>query len=176
MADNFNSTTGAFVPTTNVWDVSQIYDVKIDSPEFRELLVRLYQNINLIALVLNIKDSGIYNTLEFVNGQTFFPNPILSSDSETNPEFRQVYRMVIDFGALPNTGAKSVAHNVPITPATTFTRIYATASDTTNFDYTQVGYGTDILIDVDATNVTITTASDRSSFNVCYVILEYLQS
>jgi hypothetical protein len=37
-----NVTSGIFVPTTNVWDVSQIYEIDVTSPQFKELLVRLY--------------------------------------------------------------------------------------------------------------------------------------
>jgi hypothetical protein len=35
---------GMFIPTTQVWDVSEIYSTEVTSPAFKELLVRLYQN------------------------------------------------------------------------------------------------------------------------------------
>jgi hypothetical protein len=170
---------GAFVPTTNIWDVSQLYDVDVTSPAFKELLVRLYQNINNIAVVLNVKDTGYYLDQEFVNGQLYFPNPNYNSSTAEDPGFRQVWRLVINFGALPNTAAKTFAHGLTINGAVTFTRIYATASDTTGFNYIPIPYasasGTDnIQIDVNATDVTITTASDRTNFNICYIVLEYL--
>lgn len=170
---------GLFVPTTNVWDVQQLYEVDVTSPAFIELLVRLYQNINNIATALNIKDSGYYITQEFVNGQLFFPNPLLNSSTAQEAGFRQVWRLVIDFGALPNTAAKSVPHNLIINSGVTFTRIYGAASDTTGFNYIPLPYASvsgidDIQLDVDATNVIITTASNRTNFNVCYVVLEYL--
>lgn len=170
---------GLFVPTTNVWDVQQLYDVDVTSPAFKELLVRLYQNINNISTALNIKDSGYYITDEFVNGQLFFPNPIYNSSTAEDPGFRQVWRLVINFGALLNTAPKSVPHNLTINKGVTFTRIYATASDTTGFNYIPIPYvslsgGEDIILDVNATDVVITTTSDRTNFNVCYVVLEYL--
>ena len=172
-------TSGLFVPTTNVWDVSELYQIDVNSPQFKELLVRLYQNINNIAISLNIKDSGYYVTNEFVNGQLFFPNPSLNSSTQQSAEFRQVFRLVIDFGSLPNAGAKSVPHNLTVNTGYTFTRIYATSSDTTGFNYIPIPYasasGTDnIQLDVDATDVIITTTSDRTNFNVTYVVLEYL--
>lgn len=176
-----NSSVGAFVPTTNIWDVNDIYQVDVKSPEFKELLVRLYQNINNIALLLNIKDTGMYNVGEFINSQLFFPNPALTSASTSFPAMRQVYRTVINFGALPNAGTTSVAHGITCTSSTTFTRIYAAASDTTGFNYIPIPYASPTLVNnvelsVDATNVTITTGANRSNFNVCYVILEYIQS
>lgn len=180
MADNLNQNIGSFVPTSYVWDVARLYEIDINSDEFKELLVRLYQNINAISLSLNIKDTGMYNTSEFVNGQIYFPNPSLNSSTATTPDFRQVYRLVINFGALPNATTKSVAHGITTTQVTTFTRIYATASDTTGKTYIPIPYASAIAADnieiyVDATNVNIVTGIDRTNFNVCYVILEYLQ-
>jgi hypothetical protein len=180
MAQNpFNA--GSFVVTTNVWDVARVYEIEVGSPEFKELLVRLYQNVNNIATLLNIKDTGVYNTFEIINGQRYFPDPALNSGTAGVAVARQVYRTTVNFGALPNAGTKSVAHKITTTPKTTFTRIYATASDTTGREYIPIPYAsataTDIIeLSVDGTNVNITTGSDRTSFTVCYVVLEYLQS
>lgn len=166
---------GSFVATTNVWDVAQLYQMDVNSPEFKELLVRLYQNVNNISILLNLKDTGYYNQQEFVNGQLYFPNP-----AKNTQNFRQVYRMTINFGALPNTTTKSVPHNIPITVGVTFTRIYATASDTTTPAYIPIPFvdtgGNDIQIDVDGTDVNITTTSDRTNFTICYVVLEYIKN
>jgi hypothetical protein len=171
---------GAFIPTTNIWDVAgQIYSIDVTSPEFKELLVRMYQNLNLMAINVNLRDAGYYDTSQFVNGQLFFPNPTLSSSSPTTPAFRQVTRLVVNFGALPNAGTKTVAHNIPITAQYTFTRIYGAASDTTGLTYIPLPYASPVLVNnieisVTSTNVVITTGSNRSNYNVCYVILEYL--
>lgn len=181
MAEFFSATVGSYVPSTNVWDVADIQNLDVNSKEFKELLVRLYQNVNLIANVLNVKDTGIYNNSQFVNSQTWFPNPALTSTSTTNPTMRPVYRLVVNFGALPNNAAKSVAHGITITSSTTFTRIYAAASDTTGNNYIGIPYASptlanNIQLDVSSTNVTITTGANRTNFNVCYVIVEYLQT
>ncbi len=174
---------GAFVTTTNVWDLQQIQMVDVNSQEFKELLVRLYQNINNICIVLNIKDTGMYPMTEYVNGQLWFPNPNNSSatTAAANPIQRQVFRKVINFGALPNTATKSVAHGIICTAATSFTRIYATATDPVNKLYIPIPYASPVLannieINVDATNVNITTGSNRTAFTICYVVLEYIQS
>ncbi len=170
---------GSFVATTNVWDPSEIQAVDVNSPRFKELLVLLYQNINLMAVVLNTKDTGYYNDSEFVNGQVYFPDPTLDSSTQLNPTFRQVYRKVIDFGQLPNATLKSVPHGITVTTATTFTRLYGAASDTTGFNYIPIVYadpsGAVASLYADATNVNISTNLDFSNYNVCYVVLEYLQ-
>jgi len=171
---------GSFVPTTNVWDPSEIYDVEVTSPEFKELLVRLYQNLNTMAIVLNVKDSGYYDTSEFVTGQKFFPLPGLTSQSSTTPDFRQTYRKVINFGALPNTGTTNVAHGITCDASTIFTRIYGVATDPAGFSYLPLPYASstaanNIELSVDNTNVTIITGSNRAAYTITYVILEFLK-
>lgn len=183
MAANPNASTqyGAFVPTNFIWDVQQLQKADVKSEEFKELLVRMYQNIGLMALVLNTKDTGQYQLTELVNGQQYFSNPVSAVANAQNQSLRQVYRIVINFGALPNTATKSVAHNITCNSGTTFTRIYATASDTTGLNYVPIPYASttavadDIELYVDSTNVNIKTGSNRSNFNVCYVVLEYLK-
>lgn len=182
-ADQF----GAFVQTTQIWDLGNMQDVDVNSPEFKELLVRLYQQINNIVNVLNIKDTGMYQLSEFVNGQVFFANPDLNNpvtnpNLQQSPEDRQVMRKVINFGILPNAGLKSIAHGITCTTKTTFTRIYGAASDViAAFHYIPLPYadaaGVDnIQLDVDATNVNVTTASNRTNFTITYIVLEYIQS
>lgn len=170
---------GAFVNTTNRWDVSKIFEFNPDSDEFKELIVQLHQNINEIALVLNIKDSGYYVESEFVNGQIFFPNTSLSSTTAANPVHRQVFRKVINFGTLPNAGTTSVAHGLTIDSNFTFTRIYGAATDPGSafipLPYSSTTLVNNIELNVDATNVDITTGIDRTGFTTTYVILEYIK-
>lgn len=181
MALNQNATLyGSFVPTTNIWDVSLLYQTDVNSPEFKELLVRLYQNVNNIAIALNTKDTGYYTTQEFVNGQLYFPNPALNSSTPTVATFRQVFRTTVNFGALPNAATKSVPHNIGVTDAFTCTRIFAGASDVSRKSFIPLPYvdavgGNNIQLDVDATNVNITTTSDRTNYTVCYVVVEYIK-
>jgi hypothetical protein len=174
--------TGAFIPTTNVWDTENehIKDMDVTKPEFRELLVRLFQDLNRMALAVNNRDAGTYNVLPFVNGQTWFPKPgINPATQNTSQNVRPVYRKVINFGPLPAAGNTPIAHGITCTTATTFTRIYGVATKpTVPFSYIPIPYidpaGANISLFVDNTNVNITVASDRSAYTICYVILEYL--
>lgn len=183
MPDEIYTQGGAFVPTNYLWDIQQLESGSLKEEDLRLLLVRLYQNINNIALALNLKDTGMYNTSQFVNSQVFFPNPALNSSTAQTPEFRQVYRTVVNFGALPNAGTKTVPHNITCTTLTSFTRIYATASKpTVAFEYLPIPYSSatavadNIELFVDATNVNIVTATNYSAYTITYVILEYLQN
>lgn len=181
---------GSFGPTTNVWDINPIEVAfesgKISQEDLKELLVRLYQNINFMAINVNYKDTGYYPMSEFLTGAQYFQNPALSSLTANSPIWRSVYRKVINFGALPAAASTvSVAHNITINalsgPAFSFTRIYATASDTIAFSYIPIPYASAIAaniveLSVDATNVNITVNSNMSNYNLCYVVLEYIKS
>jgi hypothetical protein len=174
-----NTDYGMFVPTTQVWDVAEIHSTSVNSPEFKELIIRLYQNVNQLSLVINKKDSAIYTDSEFVTGQTFFPNPAYDSTTSTSPEMRQTYRKVINFGALPNTAPKIVAHNIICDANTTFTRIYGTSTQPST-TFVPLPYSSSIPANcielwVDATNVNITTGADWSAYTVTYIVLEYLK-
>ena len=63
---------GSFIPTTQVWDVNEIYSTEVTSPAFKELLVRLYQNINAQSLSLNSKDAGYTIRTSLLMASCFF--------------------------------------------------------------------------------------------------------
>ena len=179
MADSGGS--GAFIQTTQIWDASTLRDVDVTSPQFKELLVRMYQNLSIMAHSVNGKDAAVYDTKEFACGQMFFPLPGLTSSSSTTATHRPVLRKVINFGALPNAAAKTAAHGIAPNTSFIFTRIYGTSSDTTNRLYIPLPYASSVAannieVSVDATNVTITTGKDMTAYTVTYVILEYLKS
>ena len=168
---------GSFVPTTYILDVQQLYNVNINSAEFKELLVRLYQTVNALSISMNTRMAGYFVQQEFVTGALFYP-----ATGNQAENYRQEFMITVAFGALPNAGTKSVAHGIAgITSSFTFTQIYGCASDTTDMLYIPVPYSSPTLdknieISVDATNVNITTAIDYSAYTVCYVILRYLKS
>ena len=195
MADN--SKYGSFVATTNIYD--------LEGKDIETVLIRLRQTLNELALSNNIKDSGYYVLEEFLNGQRWFPDPALNSTTAKAPAPRQVFRKVVNFGALPNATSKTAAHGLSVKDTWTFTRMYATASDPVSHEYISIPYadltasgtGTidltgikwsdtsvsssvtiandSISLEADGTNVTITTGTDRSAFTSCYVVLEYIK-
>lgn len=165
---------GSFIATTSLFDVSQIYSTDVNSEQFKELIVKLYQNQNSVNLLLNQKDTGIYHINEFVCGQQY----IIGTGA------KQIFRKVIVFGALPNAAGKSVAHGIG-TPGAggtikdyTFTRIYGAASDPTNRLFIPLPYASptdvdNIELSLDDTNVIITTGIDRTAFTKAYCVIEY---
>ena len=170
----------AYVPTTAVLDTQRIYSVDVKSPEFKELLVELWNTVNSISLLCNMKDTGYYGLEEIANSQYYYPNPADISVVNTPAPYRGVLRKVINFGALPNSAAKNAAHGITTTDNYSFTRIYGVASDqATPRHYIPLPYASTVLANnielaVDETNVTITTAANYTAFTTTYVILEYI--
>jgi hypothetical protein len=168
-----STNTGSFVPTTNVWDISRLHDVELGSPEFRELLVRLYQTVNTIALALNTKDSAFYLTEEFTTGQVFF-NPTSSSQLDLRPGFRKL----INIGAL-GAGIKNVAHGLAIATTWKLVFINGAASNTATLSYYPLPFvgvaANNIEIRVTATDVVINNNSG-ATFSDAYVILEFVKN
>lgn len=166
--------TGSFIPTSFSWELSQLQDTELD-PKLKSLMVRLYQNLNLMAIALNTKDTGLYYPMEFVCGQQYFP----SATNQLNSP-RQVFRKIIDFGALPNTATKSVAHGVTINANTSITRIYGAAT-TPSTSFIPLPFASptalidNIQLDMDATNINVTTGKDQTAYTTCYIIIEFLQ-
>jgi hypothetical protein len=181
MANNYGGYLGAFIPTTNIWDTSELQNIDVTKPEFTELLVRLYQNLNRMSQMINIKDSGFYYPQEFVNGQKFFPNPNAPLGSTMAQTPRQDFRMTVYWAtALPSATSVSIPHNIPWTPTTTATRIYGASTNLTTMKSIPLPYasasGDNVELQVNATNVVITTDSASwIGYTVTYIVIEYLK-
>lgn len=136
--------------------------------KFIPIMELLYKRI---ADAVNTKEGNLYNLIETAAFIQYF--------TENTPNvFRPVYRMTINFGALPNAGTKSVAHNIPFTSAFTTTRIYGSATDPMGLTYIPLPYASptdasNIELYVDAVNVNVITGSNRSNYTISYIVIEY---
>lgn len=168
--------TGAFLPTTTMWDVSSLYDVDVNSEQFKELFVRLYQNMNNIATMVNLKDTGYYQNKPFVCGRSYFPDPTATElTGNPEPNYRQVYRCTFNFGALPNTATSNMLHGITFTSASSGTHLYGCATKPAPFEIIPLS-DPRITLRADATRIYITTTADLSAYTKTYVVLEYIQS
>jgi hypothetical protein len=179
---------GAFLPTTSVFDVGEVSNTNVKDPnQLRELLVRLYQNLNNMSLAINVKESALYdNSQEFVTGAQFFPDPANNSGTDSAPAMRNTYRTVVNFGTLPVGGASiSIPHGLTLTSGFSFTRIYGAATNTSALLGVPITYadGTNYLgLTVDGTNVTIKAVGTYpigavawSTFTMCNIVIEYMK-
>jgi hypothetical protein len=168
---------GSFLPTTEIFEAESL----------EELNTQLTTIINDMSLVINQKDSGIYSNdsagspISFVNSQTWFPSSTPPSGQPTGLR-RQVFRKVVDIGALPNAGLKTVAHNISTNQNFSFTIIYATATEqgasrvtsAIPLPFASPTLANNISLEVGATNIRITTGSNRTNYTICYVVLEWI--
>lgn len=155
-----------YVPNTFIWETGTIDKIDPNSTQFKELLVRLYQNLNLMCFSLNLKDTGYY-ILEPVQSsqQWFTPN--------NNSEFRFAIRKTIDLGAL-GAGVTNVAHGLTITNTWKFTQIVGAASDTLGNNYYPIPTA-NLTAYVDAVNVVINNTTGVN-FNFAYIVLNWLET
>ncbi len=123
----------------------------------------LYQSI---ASSVNNKIGGLYVPQEKINSEQYY-------NKANTQKFLQVYRMVVDFGDLPNTAAKSVAHNIP--GWNSLFRLTASWGGTTDpVALSSLPIPNDgILLEINSTNVTVTTTSDLTAYTDTSIVIEY---
>jgi len=149
-----------------------------EDEEQRNISLREY--LNKISTSSNTKTSGIYDGTITITGDRFIPT--FSTDTKSNVTYRSVFRKVVDFGALPNAAAKSVAHEIKTESTFSLTKLYGGATQPGASTWTQaipIPHSSPILanniaITVDATNVTITTGINRTAFTRCFVVIEWI--
>lgn len=88
-----------------------------------------------------------------------------------------VYEKTVAFGALPNTTTATAAHGITDLDVTELIEILAWASDGSRVINLPFYDGTGLItIEVDATNVSITTDFDATGFTACDVFLRYTKA
>jgi hypothetical protein len=163
---------GNFIPST--------FDITALDTSSQEFKIRLYQLFNSLAIAINQKESGLYQGVETINNQLFPANPALDSSTPQAPQQRPAFRKVIDFGALPDTSEKPVAHGIDFNAASTMTHLYATTTNPTTSNYRPIPFVSDdatelIMLRADGTNVYIKTFKNQTAFTRTFVILEYIK-
>jgi len=159
---NNSQTFESFVP---------VYDVVPETwEEGRQFIV---EQLKKLANAVNVREIGFFLDEELLSGKQFIPG------TANNQAFRTVLRTVINFGALPATGAKSVAHNVIVDANFSLVSMWLSATDPINLvgfslAYYSIAAG-DIKLNYNATDVVVTVASDYSAYTTSYVIFEYIQ-
>lgn len=134
----------------------------------------LKNRITKDAYAINSKEIAEYAATELRTGQKFFT---VTGDVQDSYE---TYRMLVNFGTLPNNTTATAAHGITINDNTIFTRIYGAATNPVSpYSYIPIPYvdtaGNNIKLTVTGTNVEITTTANYSAYIQCYVILEYIR-
>jgi hypothetical protein len=134
--------------------------------ELRQNLNQLYQKI---SSAVNNKVGGLYVPQEKTNGQQYF-------DPTNVQKFRNVYRMVVDFGALPNATSKSVAHNIQGWDSRfRLTSSYGASTDQEALEALPIP-NDGILLEINSTDVTVTTTSNLTAYTITTIVIEYTKN
>lgn len=166
---------GLLIQQTPVFDVGLLYTTDVNSADFKELLVRLYQQINNISIAVNLKASGLYSNMEFMTGKLYF-------SANNDPNFqRPIYMKVVDTGALISGTPKVIPHGLVIGNTVnntwSFIAIYGAANNPSTRNYYPIPYPTTTYISVtlDDTNIYIDNESGVD-FTASEIILEYIKT
>jgi ABC-type glycerol-3-phosphate transport system substrate-binding protein len=155
--------------------VSNQLPVSLDFPsDPDELNLFVQALLKRIANAVNTKEGALYVPQEVASFQQYFT-------ANNSQKFRNVYRKVIDFGVLPDTAVKTVAHGIAFNSDFSTTRIYGSATDPTNLEYLPLPYADPdptkcISLFANGTFVVIQTGTARSNFTRCTVVIEYTKN
>jgi len=174
---------GFYFPTSARYDAELIKNLDIQSPQFKDFLVDLGRTVNEVSFYMNQRAIGLHSVSEQVSGKQFFPAAgAPTGDGQTSQINRQAYFKTIDFGVLPVLGATPIPHDIDFDADYSVINIYGAATKpTVPLSYIPLPYSSptaneNIELEVDATNVIITTAIDYSTYTICYVVIEYLKN
>lgn len=146
-----------------------VYDaIPEDWQEARQFIV---EQLKKISNAVNVREIGWYIDEEILSGGSLY-------SLTNNQDFRSIFRKAIDFGTLPNSSAKSVAHLIPVDATFKLVRIWLSATDPiglTGFscEYYAKDLSAAINLNYTSTDVVVTTTQDYTNFTDCTVFIEY---
>lgn len=170
-----SSSSGSFIATTPQLDVSEINR----EADIKSLMTRVYLVLNTMSMAINLKDTGYYSKEEFVCGRLFYPSGDNNSNTSNYLQYRPVFRLVLDCGALPNATTKLIPHGLNTT-GYTLTKLSGSATNTSRWGAIPLPYlagiGTSVAVWMDGTNINIQTSGNMSSYNKSSVVIEYVKT
>jgi hypothetical protein len=161
--------------TYNSSQIDESYIPVYDTvPEkWEEARVFLNEKLKAISNALDIREIGWFLDEETLTGQQFIPA------TTSNQQYQPIFRMVINFGVLPDSSTKSVAHNVEVNELFVLMNLYISATDPSDLIGFSLQYwsvaSADIELSYTSTDVVVTTQSDYSNYTTSYVVMEYIQ-
>jgi hypothetical protein len=131
------------------------------------------------ANAINVREIGFFLDEELLSGKSFIPGINNALDGETSQQFRTILRKVVDCGALPNAGLKSVPHGIFIDANFTLIDLFGAATDPIALLSFDLGHAAappnQVEIYLDAINVNIVTGTNRSTYTRSFITIEYIQ-
>lgn len=149
------------------------------SEEFR---TRMIQVINDMCISINSKESGWYSDESTITGEKVLPTYSKNLEGAQSVYYRTVRRKCIFTQALPNSSAKSIAHNIQFPKKSVGWRLWGCASQIDGNEelqgFLQIPYAHPtpancIALYCDRQNIIITTGTNRTNFNFSFAVVEY---
>lgn len=174
----------SLLPTTQIYDPSEIQEMDVNSEEFKEFIVQLSLTQLDLLTNLNLKGGGGYTQMQYVTGNKWFPNP-----TKTNAPTRDSIRVALPFTqtiagvttyvTLPNNGSIFMDHNINVTADTIWVIQGGAATNTAGLTGIPIPYinpinGNAVSIQTNNTQIEIRTNADFTALNVVNVYLEYI--
>lgn len=155
-----------------------VYDVVPE--KWEDARAFLAEQLKKITNAVNSKEIGFFLDQELLSGKAFIPGVNIATDGGSSQQFRTVLRKVIDFGALPNSATKSVPHGIFFDANFTLIDMWISATDSINLLAFTLAYWSNsspgsIILNMDNTNINVTTTSDYSAYTRSFVVCEYMQ-
>lgn len=172
-----NEIDDTFIPVSN-W-------IPEEWEEARRVIV---ERLREITNGVNDSSKGYHVDTEVLAGKFWTPKARASADEPI--VYRNVFRTVVDLSGLddfsagtpPNT--QSEAHGITFTEDSFITALYGAATDPAASDlnsgiplpYLDVGtLANGIQLDIDGTNINLTSSADYSAYTSAWVVVEYVQ-
>lgn len=168
MSSSLNENINNFIPETYIFP----------EDNFEEYDVKLREYLNSIASAVNTKDSGIYTDQEVLTGKQFIRTSSTSADSNLN--YQNVYRKVVDFGVLPNASTKNVPHGINFTSDFSLITTYGGSTFPGTLvipiPYIDVSASANnVSLRVSPTDIIIQTGINRSNYTRTFIVVEYIK-
>ena len=148
-------------------------------PDYRECVeVGAEQNAVFVYIkaTSGLSENAQDNVINTLNEQRSYSTEEVNT-GEKWISGQPIYRKTIDCGYLPNTGNKTVAHNISGFDQAIKVFGVATSASGNNYPLPYVTLSNELNINlfVDRTNIELSTGIDRSAF-YCYVTIEYTKT
>ena len=166
MNPNDSTTFDSYVP---------VYDAVPE--KWEEAKPFIVEVLKKMSNAINIREIGWLLDEELLTGKAFIPGPVVPGN---NPGiYRQVFRKVIDFGPLPDSSTKAVAHGITFDANFTLIQLWGSATEPSTLaiplPFVGQTVATSIALLMDNTNVIVTTHDVKSQFTRCFIFIEYIQ-
>ena len=156
-------------------------DSSVTSVEFQDYMTQLTQAFNNMALVVNQKQTGFFDTVEFTTSQFWYP--VVDPTGVVPPTFRPGLRTVYPFAMQNGTidPVQTIAHELTFSTSFMIVGMWGVANwpnnEAINLPYTSIsGPSAFIEVEVNTTDIVITTQFDYSAYTNCFICLDYVQS